>query len=214
VRATVWCCIVAVLIVVFGPAFLEALSPCEALRESVRKRDWLATILPDSIVDMDIAARYGTLSPGRCLDLLLSQKPITLSTSAQPAQPATLPSSTPPAPPQQTSPDLRSNGQEALNRATKQAQAAINECKAERLNEELSTAAASVQCSNPRVIQAFDAVHYRYMDLIRALAEKRLEVAQKIDRKELTEDQAQVEYAKLFMELLAAERQRDASARR
>ncbi len=52
------------------------------------------------------------------------------------------------------------------------------------------------------------------MDLIKALAEKRLALAQKIDRGELTEDQANLENAKLYLELAVAERQRDTASGR
>ncbi len=51
------------------------------------------------------------------------------------------------------------------------------------------------------------------MDLIETLAAKRLEVAERIDRNELTEDQAKLENAKLYMEIVAAERRRDSAAR-
>jgi hypothetical protein len=49
---------------------------------------------------------------------------------------------------------------------------------------------------------------YRYIDLIETLAAKRLEVAERIDRNELTEDQAKLENAKLYMEM-----SRDSAAR-
>jgi len=83
-----------------------------------------------------------------------------------------------------------------------------NGCRAKRSVESYPTFAASVQCSNPRMIQAFNAAHYRYMDLIETLATKRLEVAERIDRNELTEDQAKLENAKLYMEM-----SRDSAAR-
>src|ERR1700687_4957140 len=47
------------------------LSPCGALRETVRKQDGLARILPDSVVDAVIESNAGPLSPGRCLALLI-----------------------------------------------------------------------------------------------------------------------------------------------
>ena len=50
----------------------------------------------------------------------------------------------------------------------------------------LSTYVASVQCSNPRMIQAFKVAHYRHLDLIDYLAATRLELAAKWDRGELT----------------------------
>jgi hypothetical protein len=104
-----------------------------------------------------------------------------------------------------------SSGQGALSAALKEAQQVIDECRTKRLKGELPTFTASVQCSNPRIIQAFNAAHYRYMDLIQVLATKRLEVAQRVDRNELTEDQAKLENAKLYMEIVAAERQRNST---
>jgi hypothetical protein len=173
------------------------LSPCGVLRETVRQRDGLAAILPDSLIDMDIAAQHGPLSQGRCLDLLLAQKPVLLSTTPQPAA-------------QQVPPIPTQTSQAAFSDAAKKA---IDECKAKRMSGELTTFSASAQCSNPRLIQAFSAAHYKYMDLIQALAMKRLEISKKIDSKELTEDQAQLEYAKFMIEVMTAERQRDALAR-
>jgi hypothetical protein len=51
------------------------------------------------------------------------------------------------------------------------------------------------------------------MDLISLFTAKRLEVAERIDRKELTEIQAQLETTKLFTEISNAERLRDNAAR-
>jgi hypothetical protein len=36
------------------------------LRETERKQDGLAAILPDAIVDAALAAKYGSLTPGKC----------------------------------------------------------------------------------------------------------------------------------------------------
>ncbi len=181
-------------------SYSGTLSPCSMLRETVRQRDGLAAILPDSLVDMDIAAQYGPLSPGRCVELLLGQKPVLLSTTPQPVI-------------QQTPPPVSTQTTQAISSQTlREAQQAIDECKAKRVSGELPTFAASVQCSNPRLIQAFSSAHYRYMDLIRRLAAKRLEIAERIDRKELSEDQGQMENAKLMMEITEAERQRNARA--
>jgi len=61
------------------------------------------------------------------------------------------------------------NDQGALSAPLRETQRAIDESRAKRLSGELPTFAASVQCSNPRMIQAFNAAHYRYMDLIETL---------------------------------------------
>ena len=70
---------------------------------------------------------------------------------------------------------------------------AADECRAKRLSGQLPSHAASAQCANPPMLQAFNAAHYRYMDLIQFFAAKRLELATKIDRGEITEQQGQVE---------------------
>ncbi len=97
--------------------------------------------------------------------------------------------------------------------AFKETQTAINECRAKRLSGELKTFVASAQCSNPRIMQAYGAANYRYMDLIATFTAKRLQIAQKIDRSEITEAQAQFENTKLLNDIVEAERQRD-NARR
>jgi hypothetical protein len=88
---------------------------------------------------------------------------------------------------------------------------AADECRNKRLSGALPSHVASVQCANPPMLQAFNAAHYRYMDLIRFFAAKRLEMATKIDRSEMTEQQGQVETEKIYASIQAAERQRDAA---
>ncbi len=61
------------------------------------------------------------------------------------------------------------------------------------------------------MLEAFNAAHYRYMDLIRFFAVKRIELATKIDRGEITEQQGEVEGQKLYASIQATERQRDAA---
>ncbi len=188
--------IVAVLVyLTFG-----ALSPCGILRESVRRHDTLAAALPDSLVDLALVAQYGALSPGRCLGILL-----TTPVAATPVAPQ-------PRNQQQASPAPLTS-EEALRMAFKETQTAINECRAKRLSGELKTFVASAQCSNPRIMQAYGAANYRYMDLIATFTAKRLQIAQKIDRSEITEAQAQFENTKLLNDIVEAERQRD-NARR
>ncbi len=63
------------------------------------------------------------------------------------------------------------------------------------------------------MIQAFNGAHYKYMDLIEFFAAKRLELAARIDRGELTEDQAKLETQKVYASIQATERQRDSGAR-
>lgn len=77
--------------------------------------------------------------------------------------------------------------------AAKETERASYECRAKRLSGKLSTYVASVQCSNPRMIQAFKVAHYRHLDLIDYLAATRLELAAKMDRGELTVQEVKLE---------------------
>jgi hypothetical protein len=180
------------------------LSPCGALRETVRQHDALAAILPDSIVNLDLAAQYGALTPDRCLAILRSN-PTPLLSIAQGSRPQVTQLATP-----QAAPVIV---QHSVQWATQMTAQAINECRARRLRGELTTYAASVQCSNPTMLAAFKEAHYRYMDLIQFFSAKRLELAAKIDRGELTEKQAKLETERAFASIQATERQRDGIAR-
>jgi hypothetical protein len=59
------------------------------------------------------------------------------------------------------------------------------------------------------MIKAFNAAHYRYMDLIELFAMRRIEMAAKIDRSELTEEQAKFETEKFYASIQETERRRD-----
>jgi hypothetical protein len=59
-------------------------APCGILRERIRQQavreggqlgGFLATALPDNVLDGLIAAQYGALSPGHCVTLLLNGTP-------------------------------------------------------------------------------------------------------------------------------------------
>jgi hypothetical protein len=185
------------------------LSPCGVLRETVRQRDGLAAILPDSIVDLGLAGQYGALSPGRCLAILLNTPSPPVPSTAQAPRPQTM-QPTPPRANQQPAPVPAQDPMQWAAQATTQAN---NECRAKRLRGELRTHVASVQCSNPTMIAAFNTAHYRYMDLIEAFARKRMELAAKIDRGELTEQQAQLESNRVYASVHEAERRRDSGMR-
>jgi hypothetical protein len=74
---------------------------------------------------------------------------------------------------------------------------AVKECKAKRLSGELKTYVQSAICSNPGVLQAFSAVNYKHMDLIRGFVAKRLELAQKLDRGLISEARGERELSDL-----------------
>ena len=87
--------------------------------------------------------------------------------------------------------------------------AAITECRNKRIDGTLQTFVASAQCANPRILQAFSNANYRYMDLITAFNAQRLQISERVDRKQLSEADAQVETQKLFASIVEAEKQRD-----
>jgi hypothetical protein len=86
---------------------------------------------------------------------------------------------------------------------------AIAECRNKRIDGTLKTFVASAQCANPRILQAFTKANYRYMDLIAAFNAKRLEISERVDRKQITEADAQIETQRLFASIVEAEKQRD-----
>jgi hypothetical protein len=74
---------------------------------------------------------------------------------------------------------------------------AVKECKAKRLSGELKTYVQSAICSNPGIVQAFSAVNYKHMDLIQGFVAKRLELAEELDRGQITEAQGERELSDL-----------------
>lgn len=96
-----------------------------------------------------------------------------------------------------------------LQRAFKITSLAVDACKARRLRGELPSYVASVQCANPAMLQAFRDAQYKYIDLIEMFAAKRVEIATRMDRGELTEDQAKLEGDRVLATIQSIERQRD-----
>lgn len=179
-----------------------SLSPCGALRESVRKQDGLARILPDSVVDAVIETNVGPLSAGRCLGVLIGGQ----------RSPAPTVATAPDVPAPQ--PDRQVISTQANSPATQAAvnemAAAINECRAKRLAGELRSYVESAECSNPRIIQAFSNVNYRYMDLVTLMVAKRTQIGERLDRKQISEADAGVAYQQAFTDIVTAEKARDA----
>jgi hypothetical protein len=181
-----------------GAVFVNygTLSPCDALRETVRRQDGLARILPDALITAAIEANAGPLTPMKCVGLLLSKQntPVASAPAPQPV-----------APPQASV----SQPQDPMVIAQNEMVAAITECRNMRIDGTLKTFVASAQCANPRIVQAYSKANYRYMDLIAAFTTKRVQISERVDRKQLTEADAQVETQKLFASIVEAEKQRD-----
>ena len=67
---------IAVLMALVAYFGFGTLSPCGMLRETARHLDGLAAVFPDSILDLFIEAKYGVLSPGRYLAIMLNDQSI------------------------------------------------------------------------------------------------------------------------------------------
>ena len=78
---------------------------------------------------------------------------------------------------------------------------AIKECRDKRLAGELSTYMASVQCSNPRVIAAYQEAGYPHGDLIALFTAYRLAGTERVDRGDFTEAQFQVSMSELLVRI-------------
>jgi hypothetical protein len=179
-------------------------SPCGALRETVRKQDGLARILPDAVVDAVIEGNIGPLSPGRCLGALLNGQHAPAPAVA--AAPATVPQ------PDRQAISAQANSP-AMQAAGNEAGAAINECKSKRLSGELRSFVQSAQCSNPRIIAAFKKANYRYLDLVTLMTAKRMQIAERLDRNQMSEADANVAYQQAFTDIVTAEKARDAMSK-
>jgi len=105
----------------------------------------------------------------------------------------------------------RQSYQERLKQVGIEVKAVVDECKNKRLIGDLKTFAASANCSNPRILAAYQNAGYPYMDLIGQLTAKRLEVSEKIDAGQLTEGQAQLETAQFITHLVNIEKQRNSA---
>ncbi|MGA2056012.1 MAG: hypothetical protein ABSG88_11930 [Bradyrhizobium sp.] len=172
------------------------LSPCDALRETVRRQDGLARILPDALITAAIEANAGPLTPMKCVGLLLNKQSTAVASAPAPV-----------APPPQAS--FSQPPRDPMVIAQSEMVAAITECRNKRIDGTLKTFVASAQCSNPRIVQAFSKANYRYMDLIAAFNAQRLQISERVDRKQLSEADAQIETQKLFASIVEAEKQRD-----
>jgi hypothetical protein len=125
--------ILAVLVAI--PVYLNfgTLSPCGMLRQTVRKQDGLASVLPDSIIDVFLASQYGELTPGRCIRLLLNYETAPVANRATPTSPPA-----PVSPPPQQS-VIQQPPQDPMELASKQMFAAISECRTRRIDGEVNT---------------------------------------------------------------------------
>lgn len=185
---------------VAGAVFINygTLSPCDALRETVRRQDSLARILPDALITVALEANHGPLTPIKCVGLLLNKQKTSVAGAPSPVA----------APPHAS---VSPQPQDPMVIAQAEMVAAITECRNKRIDGTLKTFVASAQCANPLIVQAFSKANYRYMDLIAAFNAQRLQISERVDRKQITEADAQVEIQKLFASIVEAEKRRDST---
>lgn len=80
---------------------------------------------------------------------------------------------------------------------TATADAAISECKQRRLNRELKTLRASVDCSNPRIYAAWRDAGDPHLDLLGVVLAARAAGADKVDKGQITEAEYELQLAQL-----------------
>ena len=93
--------------------------------------------------------------------------------------------------------------------AEEKANAATAECRARRLAGDLPNREASARCSEPKIRSAYRDAGYPYMDLIDLHLAHRLLNAQRLDRGEISEEQARVENAELVTRINSEIARRD-----
>jgi hypothetical protein len=146
--------LLTLLVVAGGYIFYNygTLSPCAMFRAELRRQAAhegsfggdVAAILPDSALDALIEAQYGQLTPGRCVGFLLAGD----STNPQPRVVT--------APLQPVQPLHDHSPQDARMQSVLKRMAAITkECRDKRVSGGLKSYVESTNCSNPRIVQAF-----------------------------------------------------------
>lgn len=97
----------------------------------------------------------------------------------------------------------------ALEQANAEWNRALMECHNRRMAGEVRTFVASVQCSNPRLLAAYQQAGYPYMDLIRSIAAKRLALAEAEDQGRISEAEFNAETAEFISKQIDRERERN-----
>ena len=88
---------------------------------------------------------------------------------------------------------------------------AIEICENRRRSGTLKTRSSTVKCSNSRIIAAFEMAEYPYMDIIRQYTGKRLLIARKQDKNQITEPEAAKELEAFTRHIEAEEQGRGVS---
>jgi hypothetical protein len=105
--------------------------------------------------------------------------------------------------------DFRCVATQTMRETTK---AAVLECRDRRLKKEFKTYRQSADCSNPKILAAYEAADYPYMDLVHVLVDARLVMADNLDKGAITEAQAQSQSSELENRLTGEDQRRRAAA--
>jgi hypothetical protein len=105
--------------------------------------------------------------------------------------------------------DFRCVATQTVRESTK---AAIMECRDRRLKHEFKTYKQSAECSNPKILAAYESAGYPYMDLVRVLLDARLVAAENLDKGAVTETQAREQSAEFERRLMSEDQRRQAAA--
>jgi len=104
--------------------------------------------------------------------------------------------------------DFRCIATQTMRDTTK---AAVLECRERRIRQEFKTYRQSVDCSNPKILAAYESSGYPYMDLVRLLLDARMMAAENLDKGAITETVAETQSAELERRLTAEDQKRRAA---
>src|SRR5713101_8247578 len=93
--------------------------------------------------------------------------------------------------------------------ASEKVRAAIAECGQKRLAKEINGFKASAECSNPKIIAAWQEAQFPYMNLIFVLTAARVVGGENMDKGKITEAEYNLQLAELNSRITAEEQRRN-----
>jgi hypothetical protein len=94
--------------------------------------------------------------------------------------------------PNRPPPHLLSDAQ--ISQLRGEIQAIGDRCRSLRVSGRVRGFVGSVQCSNPGILAAYEKVDYPYMSLVNLALAERLQLAERVDEKKITEGDMLVEF--------------------
>jgi len=96
-----------------------------------------------------------------------------------------------------------------MKQAAKEAGISVNRCKNRRMHSEFKSHVQFATCVNQAIDIAYERAGYLYPDLTAAMNAKRLDIAQRIDKKQITESQGNEEFSAFSAQMSKEEIVRD-----